>query len=223
MGRTKIDWCDYTINPVIGCTFGCEYCYAKKLNDRFHFVEDFSKPQFRKKQLEKINSIKNSIVFMNSMSDISDWTKDILSNVSIALNRSFDNNYLFLTKRPKEMKIVPLVNCWYGITVTNDKDKNKIYELDERLYGYSNKKFISIEPILEKISITKEELKKIDWVIIGAETGNRKSKIIPKKEWIANIVTDCKKMNIPIFMKSSLKDIMSDDFIQEYPQELKRR
>lgn len=49
MGKTKIDWCDYTINPVIGCTFGCEYCYAKKMNDRFNWVKEFNKPEFRKK------------------------------------------------------------------------------------------------------------------------------------------------------------------------------
>ena len=30
--RTKIDWCDSTINPVRGCSRGCEYCYARKMN-----------------------------------------------------------------------------------------------------------------------------------------------------------------------------------------------
>ncbi|MBQ8087054.1 MAG: DUF5131 family protein, partial [Clostridia bacterium] len=36
MGRTtKIDWCDSTWNPVTGCLHGCEYCYARKMAERF--------------------------------------------------------------------------------------------------------------------------------------------------------------------------------------------
>jgi len=46
MKKTKIGWCDSTLNPVVGCTFGCSYCYAKKLNDRFKFIEDWNRPQF---------------------------------------------------------------------------------------------------------------------------------------------------------------------------------
>lgn len=33
--RTKIDWCDATWNPVTGCLHGCEYCYARKIAERF--------------------------------------------------------------------------------------------------------------------------------------------------------------------------------------------
>ena len=33
--KTKIDWCDSTWNPVTGCLHGCEYCYARKIANRF--------------------------------------------------------------------------------------------------------------------------------------------------------------------------------------------
>lgn len=33
--KTKIDWCDASWNPVTGCLHGCEYCYAKKIAERF--------------------------------------------------------------------------------------------------------------------------------------------------------------------------------------------
>lgn len=33
--KTKIDWCDSTWNPVTGCLHGCEYCYARKIAERF--------------------------------------------------------------------------------------------------------------------------------------------------------------------------------------------
>lgn len=33
--RTKIDWCDASWNPVTGCLHGCEYCYARRIAERF--------------------------------------------------------------------------------------------------------------------------------------------------------------------------------------------
>lgn len=35
MNFTKIEWCDFTWNPVTGCTFGCTYCYAARQARRF--------------------------------------------------------------------------------------------------------------------------------------------------------------------------------------------
>lgn len=35
MNQTKIEWCDSTWNPVTGCLHGCEYCYARKIAERF--------------------------------------------------------------------------------------------------------------------------------------------------------------------------------------------
>ena len=33
--KTKIDWCDSSWNPVTGCLHGCEYCYARRIAERF--------------------------------------------------------------------------------------------------------------------------------------------------------------------------------------------
>ena len=35
MQKTKIEWCDSTWNPVTGCLHGCDYCYARRIADRF--------------------------------------------------------------------------------------------------------------------------------------------------------------------------------------------
>lgn len=32
--KTKIEWCDSTVNPVSGCSVGCGYCYAEKIAKR---------------------------------------------------------------------------------------------------------------------------------------------------------------------------------------------
>ena len=41
--RTKIDWCTHTWNPVAGCLHGCDYCYARRIAQRFgpHATERF--------------------------------------------------------------------------------------------------------------------------------------------------------------------------------------
>ena len=35
MNKTKIDWCNSTWNPIVGCYHECEYCYARKIAERF--------------------------------------------------------------------------------------------------------------------------------------------------------------------------------------------
>lgn len=61
----------------------------------------------------------------------------------------------------------------------------------------------------------------IDWVIIGAETGNRKEKIVPDRCWIEDIVNECKSVGVPVFMKSNLSGIWGEELIQEWPEALR--
>lgn len=35
MNKSKIEWCDSTWNPVTGCLHGCDYCYARRIANRF--------------------------------------------------------------------------------------------------------------------------------------------------------------------------------------------
>lgn len=35
MNKTKIEWATYTWNPVTGCLHDCEYCYARRIANRF--------------------------------------------------------------------------------------------------------------------------------------------------------------------------------------------
>lgn len=85
---------------------------------------------------------------------------------------------------------------------------------------HSVQTFISIEPLLEPF--TKFHIRGIDWVIIGAETGHRKDKVIPKREWIECIAEQCKEADIPVFMKSSLAEIWGKPLMQEFPKLLIR-
>ena len=96
-------------------------------------------------------------------------------------------------------------------------------------------RFVSIEPILTDVAelpgyegtgsalreaIASRYAGHIEWVIIGAETGNRKEKVVPERRWIEKIVKLCDKAKKPVFMKESLRDLMGSDFRQEFPWEV---
>lgn len=60
------------------------------------------------------------------------------------------------------------------------------------------------------------------WIILGAETGNRKDRISPEKEWVNSVVAYCKDRNVPLFMKDSMIMITGDSFCTEVPWEDKK-
>ena len=70
MNRTKIEWTDYTWNPITGCKHGCWYCYAKKLTQRFKkvFPNGFE-PTFYPERLKEPYKVKkpSKILDLNLM------------------------------------------------------------------------------------------------------------------------------------------------------------
>ncbi len=51
----------------------------------------------------------------------------------------------------------------------------------------------------------------VKWVIVGAESGNRKDKVLPKKEWVETVVRTCEDNGISVFMKDSLIPIVGEE------------
>lgn len=193
-------------------------------------------PTFHKYRLEEPSKKKKGrTIFVCSMADLfGDWVPDEWQlEVYKACGKADWHNYLFLTKNPKAYSKVFYRsqldyrhNFWLGTTATDDKSFNeKGFELF-KFTGADQKRhanrFLSVEPLLGEISDTVlRNTQFIDWVIIGAENGNRKDKVIPKREWIENIVAGCRKYSVPVFMKDSLKGLMGDDFVQEWPESMR--
>lgn len=160
-------------------------------------------------------------VFVGSTCDLfGEWVPDEwIEKVFRVCEKAEDKKFLFLTKNPKryielsqEGKLPERDNFWYGTTATDDDTQ----------FFWSKKvhTFVSIEPLLKPFSTDKkvaENLKLIDWVIIGAETGSRKNKVVPEKEWIENIVEKAREAGKPVFMKDSLKPIYGEEIITEFP------
>lgn len=215
MAQTKIEWCDMTVNPVVGCTYGCDYCYARKMNKRFGWIEDFSEPQFFHERLQKLYTKKPKIIFINSMSDIADWNSVWLMETFVAIQSNPQNTYLALTKRPYGLADGVYENkpsnLWIGQTITCQADA----DICPEVY------FLSIEPLLGYIDL-KLQGTDVSWVIIGAETGNRKDKVVPESRWANRIFTACHDFyNTPVFLKDSMRG--TNALVKEYPDYILQR
>ena len=94
--------------------------------------------------------------------------------------------------------------------------KDAYKDCPEVEHGEPRNSFVSFEPLLYDIGAHIGSSGG-DWLIVGAETGNRKGKAICKREWVEHIVECADKAGKPVFMKESLREIMGDDFRQEFP------
>ena len=104
-------------------------------------------------------------------------------------------------------------NWWFGSTL----DNANATRFDGRFRWNT---FTNIEPLMEYMNVGLGSFGGDKWVIIGAETGNRKGKVIPKREWVENILNAARITRMKVFMKESLRDLMGDDFRQEFPWEV---
>ena len=178
-------------------------------------------PTLHRYRLNEYKNKKGRNVFVCSMADLfGEWVPDEwIEEVFNACENAPQHNYLFLTKNPKRYerildRYMP-PNMWFGWSQTGPMGNKCDFTTH-----HSIKTFISIEPLLEPFK--EFHIKGVDWVIIGAETGRRKNKVVPERKWIEHIVNKCRESNIPVFMKSSLSDIWRELLIQEFPAELRR-
>jgi protein gp37 len=173
-------------------------------------------PTFHRYKLERPQTVKQpQNVFVCSMADLfGDWVSDEwIEEVFAACKRAYWHRYLFLTKNPQryidlaEKDKLPLTdNFWYGSTITNPTTKY--------FFAEKHNAFLSIEPLQKDFG---RGFILSDWVIVGSDTGNRKGKIIPKREWVEHIVKECREQKVPVFMKNSLASIWGEPLIREYP------
>ena len=247
MNRSKIEWCDHTLNIITGCRHGCEYCYARKISQRFcgnvklnktmkdkyredeggyildePFIGENGKQiiypfgfeptlhRYRINTLDKLKMGQN--IFVGAVADVfGDWVPESwIREVFECCEEHKQHNYLFLTKNPEryaDLDLLSADNMFYGTSITREDEMHRFNFLP----AFRNR-FVSIEPILEDMQPEKHNLlfRQVDWVILGAETGLRRGKVIPDAKWIWKIVELADREHTPIFMKDSLINFVGE-------------
>jgi protein gp37 len=161
-------------------------------------------------------------IFMDSMWDwnangvLEEWIMPQIAKMEECSQHTFQ----ILSKRPiKYSRFIYPQNVWLGTSICDWKDNYRIHDLDKAVPN--NLKFLSIEPIQGPVNFyfgTRRPRDSPEWIIIGAETGNQKNKVIPEKAWVDPIIENCRDVNIPIFIKNSLIKLWGEDYrIQEFP------
>jgi len=200
-GADKIDWTDWTWNPIAGCLHGCPYCYMLRLEKRF---KGTMKPKFRPNYLlDPGRKQKPAKIFVCSSGDMwGKWVEPSWIHQVLDVCRATPwHTYQFLTKNPERYAEFDLPeNGWYGTTV--DGDKHGVDKIDS-LYSYTGDriKFVSFEPLLKKIYQHELNLSGIHWIIIGANSNRGAEK--PPFGWADRIVNVAKQEGCRVWIKDN--------------------
>lgn len=208
--KSSIEWTESTWNPITGCTKispGCNHCYAERMALRLKAMgqpnyKNGFKPTIHPNSLALPLTWKQpQIIFVNSMSDLfheaipNYFIKDIFR----VMNEASWHTFQILTKRSKRFdeikdKLEWTDNIWMGVTVENE---NLVYRIDDLRKCNAKIKFLSLEPLLGPINGL--NLRGIDWVIVGGESGPGARPM--EEEWAIQIRDVCVKSHVPLFFK----------------------
>lgn len=210
MAQSSIEWTEMTWNPTTGCdkiSAGCKFCYAEVMSKRLQLMglekyKDNFEVRIHEDALNIPYTWKNSkIVFVNSMSDL--FHKEISSvfikKVFKVMNDNPQHVFQVLTKRAERLftlhkQLKWTHNIWMGVSVENEKVKGRIEFLSKT---NAKVKFLSCEPLIG--SLPNLNLNKIDWVIVGGESGHTPRPMNP--DWVVDIQDQCSKAGVAFFFK----------------------
>jgi protein gp37 len=210
MSKSKIEWTGSTWNPTTGCTklsAGCQNCYAFSMARRLKamgikkYANGFDLTLHPNVLYEPQLWKKSRTVFVNSMSDLfhEDIPVSFILETFNVMNHNPMHTFQVLTKRAERLteisdKIKWTKNIWMGVTVESAENIRRIECLN---YTEAFVKFLSLEPLLGPLRNL--NLLKIDWVIVGGESGPRSRPI--SEDWVLDIRDQCQIANVPFFFK----------------------
>lgn len=226
---------------------GCDNCYAETLAKRWgNDIWGNDKPRKEIKsvwnellKMQKLAKQAGEIhrVFVGSMMDIFEKPMMLQSERVYKLNtgeirekffEQISNGlypnlmFLLLTKRPSNInkyipeswKQTPPENVMFGTSPVNQQTFDTLVR---HLQEVNGKRFLSVEPQLDKITLS--NLTGIDWIIQGGESGHHKRPF--NLEWARSMRDECQALGVPYFFKQidKIQQIPDDLIIRNFPTE----
>lgn len=183
----------------------------------------------KKTLLKPLGWRKSSLIFVNSMSDVfhSSLKASEIAQIFAVMALGNQHVYQVLTKRPDLMHAFvtdaatpasvelamqaikpgsrlpswPLKNVWMGTSVEDQRRAGE--RIQSLLQVPAPVRFLSMEPLLGPVlledEMTKRDWKKLDWVIVGGESGPKARPMHPA--WARKIRDDCAKHAVRFFFK----------------------
>ena len=208
--KSTIEWTESTWNPVTGCTKispGCKNCYAERMAKRLramgqpNYANGFAMAIHDHALQLPLQWKTPQVIFVNSMSDL--FHKDVplafIQQVFDIMNRANWHQYQILTKRSARLlELSPHLpwadHIWMGVSIETEK---YVHRIDDLRGTDAHIKFLSLEPLLERIP--RLNLKRIDWVIVGGESGPGARHMA--EDWVTDIQTQCRNQEVSFFFK----------------------
>lgn len=207
---SPIEWTESTWNPVTGCTKispGCKHCYAERMSERLQAMGQRNYRNGFELTLQPhmlelpLRWKKPQRIFVNSMSDLfhKDVPLDYIRKVFDIMGQAYWHQFQVLTKRSERLLVLSKQlnwtrNIWMGVSVENN---DYCFRIDHLRNTQAFVKFLSLEPLLGPIPNL--ELNRIDWVIVGGESGPGARPM--EREWVLDIRRQCRAAHVAFFFK----------------------
>jgi len=208
--NSGIEWTETTWNPVTGCTKispGCKNCYAERMALRLqamgqqNYCNGFKVTLHERMLPLPLTWKKPRMIFVNSMSDLfhQDVPMEFIESTFDVMKKASWHTFQVLTKRSDRLKRIDEgidipKNVWLGVSVESE---DYLYRIDDLRKTNASIKFLSLEPLIGPLPGL--NLKNIDWVIVGGESGPGAR--LMRKEWACHIRDVCISSQVPFFFK----------------------
>lgn len=208
--KSRIEWTEYSWNPVTGCTKispGCAHCYAERFATRLQsmgnrrYQQGFGVRVHNDLLTVPLRWKKPRVIFVNSMSDLFHGRvpADFIKKVFGTMNRCPQHTFQILTKRSRRLLELSFElkwthNIWMGVSVEN---ADMMHRIEDLVLTNAKVKFVSCEPLLGPLDL--RPIRGIDWIIVGGESGPNARPMC--KEWVLSIRDQCNESDVPYFFK----------------------
>jgi protein gp37 len=243
---TTISWSQATFNGWIGCQKvgpGCDNCYAEARDIRFeggqHWgpgaprrrtsAANWRKP-YRWDRLAREAGVRTR-VFCSSLADVFDnaidpqWRRDLAQ----VIRDTPQLDWMLLTKR---IGNVPRMveddfggslpgHVWLGASVVTQAEADR--DISRLLAVPAAIRWLSMEPLLERIEIAPDQMAALDMVVVGGESGPR-ARPMPL-DWARDLLRQARTGGTAFHFKQMSEADSPSDYgdVEAFPEDLRVR